>query len=122
GISSGARRHEPDGDLAVDVIADAERAGVGDVWVLEQAVRDLERGDIDAALDDDVLLASGDVDVALVVAPREVSVAEAVLRNRHELARSLPVGRRELPAVDDHLTLFARRNVAAPVVEDAHAH
>jgi 4-hydroxy-3-polyprenylbenzoate decarboxylase len=36
--------------------------------MLEQAVRQLERRDVDA-FDDDVLLAPGDVDVAVVVAP-----------------------------------------------------
>jgi hypothetical protein len=47
--------------------------------VLEQAVRDVERGDVHAAHDDDVLLAAGDVDVAFVVLPGEVAVSEAVL-------------------------------------------
>src|SRR5215471_14894180 len=121
-ISPGPRRYEPHRDLAIDVVAHAERAGVGDARVLEQAVRDLERGDVDAALDDDVLLAPGDVNVALVVAPREVAVAKAVLRNRHELIRSLAVGGCELTAVDDHLAFFARRKLAPGVVEDPHAH
>src|SRR5262249_47282981 len=121
-ISPGTRRHEAQWHLAVDVVAHAERAGVGDVRVLEQAVRDLERGDVDAALDDDVLLAPGDVDVALVVAPREIAVAEATVRNRAALAGPLPVGGCELTAVDDHLAFFAGRKLAPGVVEDPHAH
>src|SRR5215510_31963 len=122
GASSGARRHESHRHLAVDVVAHGERAGVGDVRMLEQAVGNLERGDVDAALDDDVLLAAGDVDVALVVPARQIAVAKAVLGNRHELVRALPVRGGELPPVDDHLALFARRKLAAGVVEDAHAH
>src|SRR4029453_9811483 len=90
-----------------------------DVGVLEQAVRDLQRGDVDPALDDDVLLAPGDVDVAVLVAPREIAVAEPVLRNRYHLVRSLPVGRGELAPADDHLTLVARRQLPSGLVEDA---
>src|SRR5438874_7069230 len=78
----------------IDVVAHAERGGVGDVGMLEQAVGELQRRDVHPALDDDVLLASRDVDVAVCVTPGEVAVAESVLRNRHERLRSLPVGRR----------------------------
>ena len=122
GSSPGARRHESHRDLAVDVVAHAERTRVGDVGMLEQAVRDLERGDVDPALDDDVLLAAGDVDVAFLVAPREIAVAEPILRNRHELVRALPVRRGELPSADDHLALLAGRELASGVVQNAHAH
>src|SRR5207253_7029680 len=75
-VSPGPGRHESHRDLAVDLVAHAERTGVGDVRMLEQAIRDLERGDVDPALDDDVLLAAGDVDVAFLVAPREIAVAK----------------------------------------------
>jgi hypothetical protein len=70
--------------------------------VREQAVRDVH------AAHDDVLLAAGDVDVAFVVLPGEVAVSEAVLGDRHELVRPLPVGRRELAVADDHLALERR--------------
>jgi hypothetical protein len=42
--------------------------------MLEQAVRDLQRRDVDAALDDDVLLPPGDVDVAVGVPAGEAPV------------------------------------------------
>src|SRR5437016_9117614 len=88
-----AHRH-----FAVDLVAYANGRGVRHVGMLEQAVRELQRGDVDAALDDDVLLPSRDVDVAVGVAAGEVAVAEAVLRNRHQLLRAVPVRRGELPA------------------------
>src|SRR5207249_7770617 len=121
-VSPGPGRHESHRDLAVDLVAHAERTGVGDVRMLEQAIRDLERGDVDPALDDDVLLAAGDVDVAFLVAPREIAIAEPILRNRHELVRALPVRRGELPSADDHLALLAGRELEAGVVQNAHAH
>src|SRR5262245_4818320 len=121
-ISFGMRRDESDRHLTVDVVAHAERAGVGDVWMLEQVVGDLERGDVDAALDDDVLLAAGDVDVALVVPPSQIAVAEALLRNWHEPVGAQLVRGGELSVVDDYFVFFARRKLAAGVVEDAHAH
>src|SRR2546422_435443 len=110
-------RDEAHGRLAVDLVLHAKCAGVGDVGVLEQAVRDLERGVVDAALDDDVLLAPGDVDVALFVLPGEVAVPESILRYWHELVRPVPIGRRELATADDHLALLPPRHLATRVVE-----
>src|SRR2546426_714822 len=108
--------------LPIYMVAHANRGSLGDVRMLEQAIGELQRRDVDPALDDYVLLSSGDVDVAVFVAPGEVAVAEAVLGNRHQRIRALPVGRRELTAADDHLTFLAGRKLAARVVEDAHAH
>src|SRR5206468_7609037 len=75
--------------------------------------------DVDAALDDDVLLAAGDVDEAVLVPTRQIAIAEAVLGNRHEPVRPLPVGRRELTPADDHLALLAGRQLPAGIVQDA---
>src|SRR5207302_11012448 len=102
--------------------AHAERTRIGDVGMLEQAVRDLERGDVDPALDDDVLLAAGDIDVAFIVSPREIAVAEPILRNWHELVRPLPVRRGELPSADDHLALLPGRDLTAGAGQTSHAH
>ncbi len=119
---SRAEAHDPDGHLTVDIILDPEGSGLGHVRVLQQAIRDLQGRDVDAALDDDVLLSSGDVDVPIRITPREVARPETVLRDGDEPVWTLPVRRCHLPAADHHLALFARRQLRARIVEDAYAH
>src|SRR2546425_245249 len=115
--ASGPERDEAHRHLAVDLVLHAEGGGFGHVGVLEQTGGDLEGGDVHAALDDDVLLASRDVDVAIGVAPRQIAVAEAVLRNRLEVFRPAPVRGGELTTAHHHLALLADRDLAASVVE-----
>src|SRR5262249_61981318 len=109
-------------DLTIYIVGHADGRGVGHVRVLGPAIGELQRRDVDAALDDDVLLASRDVDVAVRIAPGEITVAEAVLGNRHQAVRALPVRGGELTAADHHLALLAGWHLATCVVENAHAH
>jgi hypothetical protein len=51
----------------VDTVADADHPGARDARVLEQDALDLLGGDVRAVVDDDLLLAPAEKEVALIV-------------------------------------------------------
>src|SRR5204863_10157914 len=79
--------------LAELLIGYAEHRGVCDARILQQHVLDLLRVDVDAARDDDEVLAVGEVQIAFSVDMSDVAEGAPALRTggRAGLARIVPV-------------------------------
>src|SRR5262249_59765227 len=83
---AGPRHDITDNLLAVDRVRYAHRGRVLDGGVLEQHGVDLERGDIDAAADDQILAAAGDADKSVRVHDPEVAGLDALAADRLDRA------------------------------------
>src|SRR3989442_1188603 len=79
---AGCEHDEREGRLDPARVGHPDDRSVRDVGMLEQRALDLRRVDVLAAGDDQVLLAVDDVEVSLVVAPREVAAVEPAARER----------------------------------------
>ena len=64
--------------LAVDLVRHADRGGFEHAGMLEHDLVDLQRRDVDAAADDQVLAAAGDADEAVGILDAEVAGLDAL--------------------------------------------
>ena len=76
GVGAGAEHDERFDGLTPLGVGHTDDGGFGDGGVLDEGVFDLDRRDVLAAGDDDVLLAVGDGEVAVVVDPPAVTGVE----------------------------------------------
>ena len=70
-------------------VVDADDAGQRDRGVLEQRALDLERADVGAVVDDDLLLAAEEPQVAVVVGAGQVAGVEPVAVDTTSIGRRL---------------------------------
>ena len=66
------RYNKTDNFLAVSAIGNADGRDFDNLWSLQQNAVDLKRGDVDAATDDQILLAPGDMQVAVGVEKADI--------------------------------------------------
>ena len=113
-VAAGRLDDERRDELAPLLVGDADHGDLGDVGVLEDGVLDLDRRDVLAAGDDDVLLAVRDRDVAeLVDRPAVAGVEPAVDDRPRRRLGLLPVALHHDVAAGEHLALVVDGHLAA---------
>src|ERR1044071_7809509 len=115
------KRHEPDDFLAVDRIGHPGGRRFRHAWNSMQDRIDLQRRDIDATTDDQVLLSSDNDQVTLYVDPAKVAGVMPVARQVFDRAVRVEVANRLLQAAaDDDFAELALRNVGSGFADDPH--
>src|SRR5262245_10615682 len=104
--------------LAVDLVGHADRRGIGDAGVLEQHRVDLERCDVDAAADDEILSAAGDAYEAVVVHDREVAGLDALAADHVDRAVLEQIADTAVRASNAHLALDIGRTRPSLAIDD----
>ncbi len=112
------RHHVADDLFAVDLVRHADRGGLRHAGMLDQDLVDLQRRDVDAAADDQVLGAAGDADEALRILDAEIAGLDALAVERIDRAVVVEIADRHLRPADRDLALDAGRAFLALRIGD----
>src|SRR3974390_2262672 len=109
------KRDEAHDLFSVDAVGNADGRGFHHLRPLRQNRVDLERGDVDAAANDQLLLAAGDMEEAGFVEEAEIARAESAARlDYHRAVLGDGAIRVLAQSADFHFADFARRQGLAP--------
>src|SRR5712691_3284847 len=104
--------------LAVDLVRHADRGGIEHVGMLEQDLVDLERRDVHAPADDEVLGAAADPDEPILVHDREIAGFDARAADRLDGAVVAQVADGAVRAAGGYLALHVGRARFSSGIDD----